>query len=192
MAETWNEMMAWCGELLQRRTGEDVATWNTRVAELDPADEPTLRAWLADHDVTGYPQMILVYERFGYPEFLTASAEELLDGQYRDRPQLRPIADRVLELAVTAGPEVTVQMRKTYVSLVGPRRTFAWLHPRTKSRVDLGLRLEDESPHGRLLDGKGVGNGDCTVRIGLTTVDEVDDEVAALLQRTYDANIDPR
>ena len=38
---------------------------------------------------SGYPQMLLVMERFGYPDFLLASADELIDGQYADRPELR-------------------------------------------------------------------------------------------------------
>jgi hypothetical protein len=28
-------------------------------------------------------------ERFGYPDFFIASANDLVDGQYADRPQLR-------------------------------------------------------------------------------------------------------
>jgi hypothetical protein len=31
--------------------------------------------------------MLLVMERFGYPEYLLASADALLAGQYADRPQ---------------------------------------------------------------------------------------------------------
>ena len=77
----------------------------------------------------------------GYPDFLTADAGELIDGQYADRPQLRPILDAVLALLPALGP-VTVQARKTIVSLVSPRRTFAVVQATTKDRVDLGLRLE--------------------------------------------------
>jgi len=54
------------------------------------------RAWLAGQGVTGYGQALLVWERFGYPDFLTAEADELIAGQYTDRPQLRPVLDAVL------------------------------------------------------------------------------------------------
>lgn len=70
--------------------------------------------------MTGYPAMLLVMERFGYPDYLIASVDELIEGQYADRPALR---------------------HKTYVALVTPRRTFAAVQPTTKKRVDLGLRL---------------------------------------------------
>jgi hypothetical protein len=44
----WREMMTWCGDLLERRTGEDVATWNQRVRDSGTADEAALRRWLGD------------------------------------------------------------------------------------------------------------------------------------------------
>ena len=74
------------------------------------------------------------------------------------------------------GP-VTVQARGSLVSLVSPRRTFAVLKPTTKSRVDLGLRLDTTRPGGRFQPARGLGQA--TVRIPLTTPGEVDDEVRA-------------
>src|SRR5215831_15807227 len=121
---SWEEMNAWVRDLLVQRTGEDVAAWNDRIAAENPADEAQLRAWLTAQGVTGYPQMLLVMERFGYPDYLRATADELLDGQYRDRPQLRPIHGALLALLPGFG-EVEVQNRKTYVALITPRRTFA-------------------------------------------------------------------
>ena len=68
----------------------------------------------------------------GYPDFLTADSGELIDGQYADRPQLRPILDAVLAVLPALGP-VTVQARKTIVSLVSPRRTFAVVQATTRT-----------------------------------------------------------
>ena len=72
---------------------------------------------------------------------MTANAGELIEGQY-EVPQLRPILDAVLALLPALGP-ATVQARKTIVSLVSPRRTFAVVRATAKDRVDLGLRLDD-------------------------------------------------
>lgn len=196
MAKDWRQMMHWCAELLERATGEDVAVWNRRVAESGIDTEAQLRVWLADRGVSGYAQMLLVMERFGYPDHLLATADELFGGQYADRPVLRPVADRVIESAQLSGAEVTVQMRKAYVAFVGPRRTFAQLVPSTKSRIDLGLRIEvdlaevaaDDS-RARLLPAKNLGNRTCPVRIPLTDIAEVDEDVAAWLARAYDANL---
>ena len=41
----------------------------------------SLRRWLETQGVQGYAQSKLVMERFGYPQFLTASSDELVEGQ---------------------------------------------------------------------------------------------------------------
>ena len=124
-------------------------------------------------------------ERFGYPAFFLASADELIAGQYADRPQLRPIFDAIIDAAAGLGA-VIVQTRKTYVSLVSPRRTFARVQPTTKQRVDLGLRLEGQQPGGRLMPSK--IHETMPLQISLTSLEEVDAEVLAWLQQVYDQN----
>jgi hypothetical protein len=190
--KSWQEMREWCARLLESRTGQDVAAWNERIAAGTPqnrADEPALRKWLSAQGVTGYAQALLVWETFGYPEFLVADAGELIARQYADRPHLRPIFDAVLAaLPALPGP-VTVQARGTLVSLVSPRRTFAVLKPATKSRVDLGLRLGTTQPEGRIRPARDLGQA--TVRIPLMTPGEVDDEVRAWLTKAYDENTAP-
>ena len=181
-------MRSWIIELLHKRTGHDLAWWNGQIAAEAPADEPGLRSWLADQDVTGYPQMLLVMETFGYPDFMLASAAELIEGQYADRPALRPILDAVLAAAASIG-EVDVQARKTYTTLLTPRRTFAAVRPTTKVRVDLGLRIDGVGPGGRLLDGRTTAGGGINLRVPLSGLDDLDDEVIGLLGQAYQANI---
>src|SRR5262245_36537230 len=86
--KSWKQMRDWAAHLLCSRTGQDAAAWNRRVAAADLPGEQALRAWLDGQGVTGYAQALLVWERFGYPDFLTAKADELIAGQYADRPQL--------------------------------------------------------------------------------------------------------
>ena len=187
MAQTrdWKGMQEMSARLLHERTGQDLETWNGRITSAGFSDEQTLRAWLTEQGVTGYAQSLLVMERFGYPAFLLASADELIQGQYADRPQLRPIFDAIIDAAAGLG-EVIVQARKTYVSLVSPRRTFARVQPTTKQRVDLGLRLEGQQPDGRLQPSK--IHESMPLQISLTTPDEVDAEVLGWLQQAYDQN----
>jgi Domain of unknown function (DUF5655) len=181
-------MLAAIEQRLVAATGDGVTAWAERVRATGLETEPEVRAWLTERGITGYGQMVLVMERFGYPAFLTASADELVDAQYAAKPALRPVYDTVVAAALGVG-EMHVQARKGYVSLVGPRRTFAVVQSSTRSRVDLGLRLPGREPGGRLLPARSIGNGDCSVRIGLTSVDEVDDEVVDLLAETYRANL---
>jgi hypothetical protein len=185
---TWLEMRERIEQILERRTGEGVDVWVARVAALGDIDETQLRSWLTERGVTGYPQMILVMERFGYPDYLMASADELIDGQYTDRPKLRPVLDELLLRAADVG-QVDVQARKTYVTLVTPKRTFALIRATTRDRVDLGLRLPEVDTGGRLLAAPGLGNDYVNVRIALQTPDDVDDLVVDWLRRAYAANV---
>jgi len=178
----WQGMRAMFERLLEERTGTGVATWNLRIKKERLDDEKSVRAWLTKQGVTGYAQTLLVMERFGYPDFLTATGDELIDGQYADRPHLRPIFDAVVKAAVGLG-DVTIQARKTYVSLVSPRRTFARVQPTTKNRVDLTLRLDGEKPGGRLRPSK--IHETMPVQIGLSSPKEVDAEAVRWLRRAY-------
>jgi hypothetical protein len=183
---TWAEMRESITTALIRDTGHDLAWWNGRIAgQPGIADEGALRSWLSSEGVTGYKQMLLVMERFGYPDYLLASADDLLDGQYADRPQLRPILDAVVAAAHAFGP-VDVQARKTYTSLLTSRRTFAAVRPTTRTRTDLVLRLDGATPGGRLLDGRNSAGGGLNVRVALQSVADLDDETLDLLRRAYE------
>ena len=43
-ARDWRQMNEWIADLLKRRTGDDVETWNARVRESGASDEASLRA----------------------------------------------------------------------------------------------------------------------------------------------------
>src|SRR5256712_2751284 len=106
MAKTrdWQGMKDVCARLLKQRTGEGVGTWNRRTQRERLDDEESLRLWLTKQGLTCYAQSLLVMERFGYPEFLLATADELIDGQYADRAQLRPIFDALIDAAAGLPP----------------------------------------------------------------------------------------
>lgn len=182
----WQQNREMWVRVLEESTGEDVDTWNRRIQREQFRDEQSLRAWLVQQGVTGYAQSLLVMEHFGYPDFLVASADQLIDGQYADRVQLRPIFDAIINAVLELG-EVTLQARKTYVSLVSPRRTFARVQPTTKTRVDLGLRLEGQKPGGRLQPS--TIHETMKLQISLTSVDQVDAEVLSWLRQAYNENV---
>src|SRR3954451_4193552 len=96
-ARSWQEMYVQVQAQLERQTGENLAAWNARIRADAPADEPSLRAWLAERGVPGYPAMLLVFETLRYPDSLQKDAQTLIDGQYRDRPNLLPIYERVVD-----------------------------------------------------------------------------------------------
>jgi hypothetical protein len=188
-ARSWQEMREQEIQWLVDRTGHGLDVWNARVRDTGLSDETSLRAWLTERGVTGYPAMLLVMERFGYPDYLQATADELIEGQYADRPELRPILDTILGLLPGVG-DVEIQARKTYVALITPKRTFGAVQPTTKKRVDLGLRLtKDIKPEGRLQPAPNFGQSSVTHKIGLETANDIDDEVEGWLKKAYEANV---
>jgi hypothetical protein len=186
---TWQGMWARYAARLEEQTGDGVEAWAARIRDAAPADEAALRSWLDERGVTGYPQMLLVMEHFGWPDFLQMTDAELIAGQYADREHLRPILDAVLGVTVERHPDVEIVARKGYVPLHTPRRQFAVVKPTTQRRVDLGLRLDGEQPHGRLVAAKSLANDTINVRIPLAAIDEVDGEVVAWLDRAWERNL---
>jgi Domain of unknown function (DUF5655) len=187
MTETrdWQRNRDMWVRVLERQTGEGVDAWKRRIGSKHLRDEPSLRAWLARQGVMGYAQSLLVMERFGYPDFVLGSADQLIEQQYADRPHLRPIYDAIVSAATQCG-DVIIQARKTFVSLVTPRRTFARIQPTTKTRVDLGLRLDHPESSGRLQPSR--IHETMRFQISITAPGQVDSDVRKWMQQAYAQN----
>lgn len=170
---------------LRARTGVPLARWNRRVRDSGASDEASLRVWLRGQGVTGYPQNLLVMERFGYPDFFQRSSDELIAGQYTDRPTLRPILDAILARA-RDWEDVEVQARKTYVCLLTAGRTFARVQATTRSAVDLALRIAGATPSVRWT--RATVHESMQLQRRLTSVGDVDRECEALLRTAYEQN----
>lgn len=195
-AKDWREMHEWSAQLLRRQTGQTVDDWNRTIRETGIASRDELQDWLKTRNINGYAQQLLIMERFGYPEFLLKTAEELVEEQFADRVHLRPVFDEVIEAGVGIAHQglVEVQARKTFVALRTRRRKFAVVKATTKTRIDLGLRIVDlNSGHqrfaARLQSAKVLRDDTMTHRIALTRLEDVDDEVCYWLAVAYEQNV---
>ncbi|WP_332761636.1 DUF5655 domain-containing protein [Pseudarthrobacter sp.] len=191
-AKTWQTMVDSNKALLLRKTGQDVGYWAEQARSAGLRNDAELRHWMRDeHGVTGYAQYAVSWELFGYPEFMLRDADELIDGQYINHPELRPIADALLAWAA-ATEGVEIQMRKGYVSLHSPRRKFAQVTRTTNTAVDVALRLDtlrlDAAAGGRLEALKARADDPFDRRVRLTSVDQVDEELLEILARALDQN----
>jgi len=173
--------------LLLRKSGHDVQWWAEQGRSAGVTSDAELRAWMrAEHGITGYAQYAVSWEMFGYPEFMLRDADELLDVQYRDHPNLRPIANTLLAWAA-AHPGVAIQMRKGYISLHSSRRKFAQVTRANNTAVDVTLRLE--AAVGERLKAVKVREGDVFDRkIRLTSEDQVDQEMLDFLETALGQN----
>ncbi|MHA7141918.1 DUF5655 domain-containing protein [Arthrobacter sp. Sr33] len=165
-------------EMLERKTGHDARTWVGRANDAGMDSRETLKRWLNARGVTGYSAVAVEWEMFGYPTFLLHSPEELLDDQYADRQQLRPIVDKLLAWALAA-EGIEIQLRKTYVSLQTAHRKFAQITPTNKTSVDLFLRID--VPGEYRLEKIRVRDDPFNRRLRLKTVSDIDASLIAAL-----------
>jgi len=91
MIRDWQQEKEMWVRTLEKQTTEGLDTWNQRIRKASIADERGLRNWLSALGVTGYAQSLLVMERFGYPDFMLATADELIEPstQYRSSREIQ-------------------------------------------------------------------------------------------------------
>ncbi|MEP0972084.1 MAG: DUF5655 domain-containing protein [Balneola sp.] len=111
-------------------------------------------------------------------------ADELVENQYSGKEQLKPILDSILDIVKDFGDDVEVAPQKSSVSL-RRKRQFALVQPSTKTRIDLGLKLDDAELTDRL-EASGPFGTMCTNRIQLTDHSQIDDEVIDWLRTAYE------
>lgn len=82
------------------------------------------------------------------------------------------------------GSDVEFAPKKAYVSLRRSKQ-FALVQPSTKTRVDVGLKLRDAAPEGRL-EASGSFNAMVSHRVRVESPAEVDAELIGWLRKAYD------
>jgi hypothetical protein len=174
---------------LPAKTGRSLAHWVKLVKEAGLTDWKEAQAWLKrEHGLTTMYAYMVAGAACEPPNATDYSAEEdLLDALYAGpRAHLRPLHDRLWELAQDLGPEVQLIVCKTYVSFRGQTQ-FAVVKPTTQAGVDLGLALPPGTPYTeRLLEAKNLGGGERNRhRIRLGSVKEIDAEVKRWLKAAY-------
>ena len=110
--------------------------------------------------------------------------EDLVTNQYVGKESLLPIYKELIAVLTELGDDVTVVTKKTTVSIKTGKQ-FALIKPATKTRIDLGLKLKDIEPDGRLGPSGPFGTM-CTHRVQLSSATEVDAELKDWLKLAYD------
>ena len=108
--------------------------------------------------------------------------DALLDAQYEGpRQHLRPIFERLADLCLDCGPDVTQVVQKTGVSF---RRAtqFALVQVPSSKRIQLGLNLDVTPDDERVAEVAGM----CTHRVVLTAPDQVDQSVTTWIRHSYE------
>jgi hypothetical protein len=183
-----DEMLSAVTDSLAERTGRTLEQWVALVqtSGIDPLDQNAVRRWLKDvHGVLQNSQWAIADAAALAAGWVRPSVEDYIDGQFTGKKAaLRPVFDAVRAAALELGDDVTIEGRGTIVPFVR-RRQFA-VTATTTSRLDLGLRLPDPPASARLTPA--TAPGQATHKVALRGVDDVDDEVRALLRLAYEQN----
>ena len=173
---------------MAERTGRSLEEWVelVRGSGVDPLDQNAVRRWLKDvHGVKQNSQWAIADAAARAAGWQRPTVEEYVDSQFTGaKAALRPVFDAVRAAAEGLGDDVVLEGRGTYTPFVR-RRQFAAAAAAT-SRLDLGLRFVDPPASARLQPAKAPGAA--THKVALTRVDDVDDEVRALLRAAYEQN----
>lgn len=174
---TPEEMTASMIANMPEKTGKPLDEWLAMVAKSGLDKHGKIVAMLKGDHGMGH----------GYANLVASKALEsgedidLVAAQYSGaKADLKPIHDAIVSFAKGLGSDIEIAPKKTSVSL-RRKKQFALITPATKTRVDLGLALKGDEPHGRLEKGDAM----CSHRVRLESVDDFDAEVQGWMAEAY-------
>lgn len=185
MATTPEEALASMVANMKANTGKSLEEW-TKIAKASKLEKhgEIVRMLKADHGLGHGFANVVAHNTRGSLVNKTPDGDPTA-GQYDGpRAAMKPIFDKLMEIIMKFGGDIEMAPKKGYVSLRRSKQ-FASIHP-TTSRVDLGIKLKDVPPKGRL-EAAGSWNGMVTHRVRLEKAADVDAEVKTWLKKAYDA-----
>ncbi len=170
---------------LKDKTGKSLSEWIKIVKAQNFEKHGQIMTFLkTEHSFThGFANFVALKTREA--DAGSHDADDLVNTQYSNgKEHLRPIYNHLISIATAFGEDVEVAPKKSAVSL-RRKRQFVLIQPSTKTRIDLGLKLNDEKLNGRL-EASGPFGTMCTNRIQLTEENSVDDEVIRWMKLAYE------
>lgn len=187
-------MQKWISELKQK-TGRNLDEWISVVRTSGPSDVTARRIWLKEKHKLGTNSAWWIAERADPanaslvdddPQAYLRAAVRYVEEMYAGKATLKPLHDRLLEIAHVMGRDVRVCPCKTVVPIYR-RHVIAQIFPASRTRIDFGLALRDTPASGRLIETGGWERKDrITHRIPITSLAEIDSEVERWLRFAYE------
>lgn len=166
---------------MPEKTGKSLDEWKSLLGKQTFAKHSEAVNFLKkEHGVThGFANTIVSLSKED-----ASTDEDLVENQYKGKEALLPIYDRLISTVSDFGSDVEIVPKKGSVS-VKTKKQFALIKPATKSRIDLGLKLKDVSPEGRL-ETSGPFGTMCTHRVQVKSDSEIDGELIDWLKLAYE------
>ena len=171
------------------KTGKRLEQWIAIARKAAPSGEKERQQWLKDkHGLSTLYAAIVAGRSLGKGGMEDYNPEALVDAMFAGpKAGLRPIYDKLLEMGLSMGPDVTVSPAQTIVSFYR-KHVFAQIKPTTRTRIDMGFALKGIQITGKRLAAVGGADSDdrITHAIAITKPEEVDDEVKNWFRTAYE------
>jgi hypothetical protein len=173
---------------IEKKTGKSLAELRELIARRGPAKHGEIRTWLVEALGLGHGDAnTLTHIALGSDGASAAAGKtptEVLDEIYTGKKAHQRAIHEALMAAIEGFGDFEIAPKKGYVSL-RRKKQFAMLGPKTNDRFELGLNLKEDVDHPRV---KAMPPGGmCHYVAGLTSSDEVDAGLIAVVRRAYDA-----
>jgi hypothetical protein len=166
---------------IEAATGRSMADWTALVGASGRSKHGEIVAWLkAEHAFSHGNANRVAIEALRGPE--APAGDALVDRIYSGPKQaLRPLHDRVIELASGFGDDIEQAPKQAYVALRRSKQ-FGTVGPTSGGRLEIGLNLKGTEPAGRLEPSTGM----CTHRVRISDAAELDAELIGWLRDAYE------
>jgi Domain of unknown function (DUF5655)/Domain of unknown function (DUF4287) len=172
---------------IEKKSGKSLAQLSEAIGKSGKIKHGEIRGWLMEQYGLGHGDAnTLVHYTLksdGASAAAGASTDDVLSEIYAGKKaHLRPIHEKLMS-AIEKFGEFEIAPKKGYVAL-RRKKQFAMLGPKTNERFELGLNLKDDVRDPRV---KPVPPGGmCQYIAALTSADEIDAKLIAIVKRAYD------
>jgi hypothetical protein len=140
--------------------------------------------WLKEEYGLGHGHAMAMYGAIKPADGPRQSADEAVAAHFAERRAgWRQTYDRLIASVAQFGSDVSEQPAKSYISLVRDGKKFAIVKV-TSERFDVGIKLKDTAPTGRLT-AAGGWNAMVTHRVAVANPGEVDPELIRWMRSAY-------
>ncbi|MEM1257288.1 MAG: DUF5655 domain-containing protein [Bacteroidota bacterium] len=138
----------------------------------------------SDHNFShGFANFVALKSRAA--DAASSNPESLIENQYtKGKEHLKPIYELIISKVKEHGSDIEIVPKKANVS-IRRKRQFLLIQPSTKTRMDLGLKLNNSEPRGILRDSGRFG-AMCSNSIEIHAIKDVDDSVLAHIKQAYE------
>jgi len=175
---------------IEKKTGKTLAQLRSAIAKCGKTKHGEIRSWLMESyglghgDANTLTHVARESDGASAAKAAGASTDDVLNEIYSGKKEhQRPIHEKLMS-AIAGFGEFEIAPKKGYVSL-RRKKQFAMLGPKTTDRFELGLNLKDDvkDPRVKALPPGGM----CQYVVPLTSPDEIDAKLIAIVKRAFDA-----